>query len=71
MSLPATQEQWVNERVTTDSFDGLIYQADAPLPKVGDTEVLVKLSGASLNFRDLIIPRVTHSLPLLQQPTPH
>jgi len=57
MSLPATQEQWVNERVTTDSFDGLIYQADAPLPKVGDTEVLVKLSGASLNFRDLIIPR--------------
>ena len=58
MSLPTTQKQWVNERVTDDSFDGLVYQDAAPLPEVGDTEVLVKLQGASLNFRDLIIPRV-------------
>ncbi len=63
MSLPSSQKQWLNERVTNDSFDGLVYQDKAPLPKVGDTEVLVKLSGASLNFRDLIIPRVHFSTP--------
>ncbi len=61
MSLPTTQKQWLNERVTNDSFDGLVYQDAAPLPRVGDTEVLVKLSGASLDFRNLIIPRVSIS----------
>jgi NADPH:quinone reductase-like Zn-dependent oxidoreductase len=60
MSLPTSQKQWV---VTTldKGFDGLEYQ-DAPLPKVGENEVLVKMRAASLNYRDLLIPQVTTRL---------
>lgn len=53
---PATMKQWVVENKEKD-FDGLVYQ-DAPVPKVGENEVLVKLQAASLNYRDLIIPKV-------------
>lgn len=53
---PATMKQWVVESKEKD-FDGLVYQ-DAPVPKVGENEVLVKLQAASLNYRDLIIPKV-------------
>jgi NADPH:quinone reductase-like Zn-dependent oxidoreductase len=49
-------KQWIVESKDKD-FDGLIYQ-DAPVPKVGESEVLVKLQAASLNYRDLIIPKV-------------
>lgn len=49
-------KQWVVTGTTKD-FDGLEFQ-DAQPPKVGDSDVLVKLSGVSLNFRDLIIPKV-------------
>lgn len=51
-----TMKQWVVETKDKD-FDGLVYK-DAPVPKVGENEVLVKLSAASLNYRDLIIPKV-------------
>ncbi|THC94314.1 hypothetical protein EYZ11_006190 [Aspergillus tanneri] len=37
-------------------FDGLVY-GDAPVPKVGENEVLVKFHGVSLNYRDLIITK--------------
>lgn len=33
----------------------------APFPKCGDNEVLIKLGAASLNYRDLIIPKVCPS----------
>lgn len=51
-----TVKQWV---VTGKDrgFDGLELK-DAPLPKLGDNDVLVKLEAASLNYRDLIIPLV-------------
>lgn len=39
-------------------FDGLEY-GDVPVPKVGENDVLVKINGASLNYRDLIIPKVS------------
>jgi NADPH:quinone reductase-like Zn-dependent oxidoreductase len=52
-------KQWVVESKDKD-FDGLVYQ-DAPVPEVGESEVLVKLQAASLNYRDLIIPKV-HSI---------
>lgn len=52
----STMKQWVVESKDKD-FDGLVYQ-DAPVPKVGESEVLVKLQAASLNYRDLIIPKV-------------
>lgn len=53
---PATMKQWVVEN-KENGFDGLVYK-DAPVPKVGESEVLVKLHAASLNYRDLIIPKV-------------
>ncbi|AEO67617.1 uncharacterized protein THITE_2116495 [Thermothielavioides terrestris NRRL 8126] len=62
MSLPSTQKQWLIQG-TDKGFDGLLYQ-DAPVPAVGDNEVLVRLRGASLNYRDLIIPQGKYPLPL-------
>lgn len=53
---PSTMKQWVVESKEKD-FDGLSLQK-APVPKVGENEVLVKLQAASLNYRDLIIPKV-------------
>lgn len=43
---------------TEKGFDGLEY-GDVQVPKVGENEVLVKINGASLNYRDLIIPKVS------------
>jgi NADPH:quinone reductase-like Zn-dependent oxidoreductase len=56
MSLPTTQKQWVVEGTDKD-LDGVQYK-DGPVPKVGANDVLVKLRGASLNYRDLLIPKV-------------
>jgi NADPH:quinone reductase-like Zn-dependent oxidoreductase len=52
---PSTIKQWVVQNMEND-FDGLFYK-EAPLPKVGENEVLVKLQGASLNYRDMVIPK--------------
>lgn len=35
---------------------------EADVPKVGENEVLVKFYAASLNYRDLIIPKVRQLL---------
>lgn len=56
-SIPQSQKQWVVQD-TKHGFDGMVFQKDAPIPKVGEKDVLVRMHGASLNFRDLIIPRV-------------
>jgi len=54
MSIPQTAKQW---NVTgTSGFDDLKFQ-EAPVPELGDSQVLVKLHAASLNYRDLIIPQ--------------
>jgi len=53
---PSTQKQWLVQG-KDKGFDGLVYQ-DGPVEKVGENDVLVKLHGASLNYRDLIIPKV-------------
>lgn len=53
---PSTMKQWVVQDKEHD-LDGLVYK-DATVPKVGENEVLVKLQAASLNYRDLIIPKV-------------
>ena len=53
---PSTMKQWVVEDMEHD-FDGLVYK-DAAVPKVGENEVLVKFQAASLNYRDLTIPKV-------------
>ncbi|KAJ5227664.1 zinc-type alcohol dehydrogenase-like protein [Penicillium chrysogenum] len=43
-------------------FDGLSF-SEAPMPKVGENEVLVKFHAASLNFRDLVIPKGKYPFP--------
>lgn len=53
---PSTVKQWTVTG-TDKGFDGLEF-GDAPVPKVGENDVLVKIQGASLNYRDLIIPKV-------------
>jgi len=60
---PSTQKAW---SVTSKEkgFDGLVLKKDAPVPKIGEHEVLVKFHAASLNYRDLIIPKVYCSLQL-------
>jgi NADPH:quinone reductase-like Zn-dependent oxidoreductase len=60
---PSTMKQWAVTS-TDQGFDGLKFE-DAPVPKVGDNDVLVKLHAASLNYRDLIIPLVRHPLHVL------
>ncbi|KAK4136103.1 alcohol dehydrogenase-like protein [Trichocladium antarcticum] len=62
MSLPTTQKQWLIQG-NDKGFDDVVYQ-DGPVPQVGDNEVLVKLRGASINFRDLIIPQNKYPFPL-------
>ncbi|KAI1385917.1 NAD(P)-binding protein [Hypoxylon trugodes] len=52
---PSTTKQWTVAG-TDQGFDGLDF-VDAPIPKVGENEVLVRLHAASLNYRDLIIPK--------------
>ncbi|KAL2139660.1 hypothetical protein VTI28DRAFT_4885 [Corynascus sepedonium] len=62
MSIPNTQKQWVIQS-TGRVLDELVYQ-DASVPKLGQNEVLVKLRGASINFRDLLIPKGEYVFPL-------
>ncbi|KAK4243657.1 putative zinc-type alcohol dehydrogenase-like protein yoga [Corynascus novoguineensis] len=61
MSLPTTQKQWLIQG-TGNGFETLVYQ-DAPIPKIGENAVLVKLRGASLNYRDLIMPQGKYFFP--------
>ncbi|KAF9878021.1 putative alcohol dehydrogenase [Colletotrichum karsti] len=53
-SLPKTTKQW--NVVGRDGFKSL-QLTEEPLSELGDSEVLVKLQGATLNFRDLMIPQ--------------
>ncbi|KAM0263360.1 hypothetical protein ACHAQJ_001216 [Trichoderma viride] len=51
--IPKTSKVW---RVTGyDGFDALKF-TEENIPDVADNQVLVKIQGASLNFRDIIIP---------------
>lgn len=65
MAPPSNQKQWVIASEKKD-LDGLEF-VDAEVPKCGETEVLVKMHAASLNYRDLAIPKVCLSL----EPIPH
>lgn len=56
---PSTVKQWTITS-TEKGFDGLKF-GDAQLPKAGENDVVVKIQGASLNYRDLIIPKVSLS----------
>lgn len=58
---PSTTKQWKVEGKT--GFDALKLDESAPIPQIGDTDVLVKINGASLNYRDLIIPKGKYPFP--------
>lgn len=53
--------QWTIQGQT--GFDDLKFSPSAPVPKLGDHDVLVKIHFASLNYRDLIILKVCNILP--------
>lgn len=58
---PSTTKQWKVEGKS--GFDALKFDESAPIPKLGDKDVLVKINGASLNYRDLIIPKGGYPFP--------
>lgn len=54
--VPSTTKQWT---VTgKNGFDSLSYNEKAEIPQLGDHDVLVNFHYASLNYRDLVIPKV-------------
>lgn len=59
MSAPTTTQAW-SVTNTSGGFDALSYNEQASIPELGVHDVLVKLHAASLNYRDLIIPKVSH-----------
>jgi NADPH:quinone reductase-like Zn-dependent oxidoreductase len=42
-----------------NGFDSLKFNEQIPLPELTDHDVLVKIHAVSLNYRDLIIPKVS------------
>ncbi|CAI6275162.1 unnamed protein product [Periconia digitata] len=52
---PSTFKKWTVEG--SDGFDALKFNEKASLPKIGDKDILVKFHAASLNYRDLAIPK--------------
>lgn len=61
MSIPSTQKQWTVSGPGKE-LETLQY-GDGEVPKPGENEVLIKLHAASLNYRDLIIPRGKYPFP--------
>lgn len=56
MANTTTMKQWV-VRSDKNDLDGMVF-VDAPVPQVGENDVLVKLHSAALNYRDVAIPKV-------------
>jgi len=67
-SIPKTGKSWTIEG--TDGFDSLKLNKETPIPEISDYEVLVKLHGASLNYRDLIIPKGKYPFPQAKRVVP-
>ncbi|KAL1605516.1 hypothetical protein SLS59_003318 [Nothophoma quercina] len=65
---PSTTKQWTIEG--RSGFDALKLNESAPVPKVGDKDVLVKINGSSLNYRDLIIPLGKYPFPAKDKVVP-
>jgi NADPH:quinone reductase-like Zn-dependent oxidoreductase len=55
MSVPKTTKAWTIHG--QNDFDSLKFNSAFPVPEISDYEVLVKFHAASLNYRDLIIPK--------------
>lgn len=57
VQIPKTTKAWVINGCK-NGFDELKYNKEYPVPELSDHDVLVKINGASLNYRDLVIPKV-------------
>lgn len=68
MSIPKTTKEW--RVIGRGSFDNLKFEEKAPISELGSSEVLVKIQGATLNYRDLGIARDEYPLPLVEKPVP-
>lgn len=60
-SIPKANKAWTVEG--KEGFESLKLNSNAPVPRPSDYEVLVKFHAASLNYRDLIIPKGTFEAP--------
>ena len=58
MSLPKTTKAWVLDSQCED-FAGLKLLNELPIPEIKDDEVLVKIFAVSLNYRDLVVVKVS------------
>ncbi|MCJ1225063.1 hypothetical protein MMC12_001712 [Toensbergia leucococca] len=58
---PTSNKQWTIEG--QDGFESLKFDDKAPVPTLGDHDVLVQFHSASLNYRDLIIPKGQYPFP--------
>ncbi|KAN0096118.1 NAD(P)-binding protein [Hyaloscypha variabilis] len=67
-TIPKTMKAWSLEG--TNGFDSLTFHGEAPLPEPSDYEVLVKFHAASLNYRDLLIPKGQYPFPCSPHVTP-
>ncbi|KAF2739002.1 hypothetical protein EJ04DRAFT_583419 [Polyplosphaeria fusca] len=65
---PTTTKQWTIEGKS--GFDSLKLDEKAPIPQLGDKDVLVKIHAASLNYRDLAIPKGKYPFPVKENVVP-
>ncbi|PGH01998.1 hypothetical protein GX51_04930 [Blastomyces parvus] len=59
--IPKTAKQWI---LTSQNGFGSLKFTEEPVPQLEDHEVLVKLQGAALNARDLIIAHGIYPIPI-------
>ncbi|RTE78603.1 hypothetical protein BHE90_006907 [Fusarium euwallaceae] len=70
IQIPQTAQQWnVTAQDGKDGFNALQF-SEQPLAELGDSQVLVKIQGASLNYRDLIIPLGRYPFPAVPNVIP-
>lgn len=53
-----------------NGFDSLQFHENAKVPELGETDVLVKFHAASLNYRDLAIPKGKYPFPIKDNVVP-
>ncbi len=59
MSLPKTTKAWILQGSDDKGFDNLKLVHDYPVPELGEKDCLVQIQAVSLNYRDLVIPKVS------------
>ncbi|KAI2634602.1 hypothetical protein GGS21DRAFT_539405 [Xylaria nigripes] len=62
MAIPSRQKQWAITGTGKD-FETLQY-IEGDVPKIEDHDVLIRMHAASLNYRDVIIPKGLYPFPL-------